>query len=70
LSFVAYVLVMGQITAQGSINVYGWLFLGLLIAACRHAAPRPVARPLPARPPRFWRETPGALAPREGKGRQ
>lgn len=40
LSYVAYVLVMGQITGQGAINVYGWLFTGLLIAACRHAAPR------------------------------
>jgi len=55
LSYVAYVLVMGQITAQGSINVYGWLFMGLLIAACRHAAPRPAASPPPALQPRFKR---------------
>lgn len=38
LSYVAYVVVMGQITGQGAINLYGWLFTGLLIAACRHAA--------------------------------
>ena len=37
LSYVAYVVVMGQITGQGAINLYGWLFAGLLIAACRHA---------------------------------
>ena len=38
LSYVAYVLVLGQITGQGAINAYGWLFAGLLIAACRAAA--------------------------------
>jgi hypothetical protein len=45
LSYVAYVLVMGQLTGQGSINVYGWLFTGLLIAACRHAGPRRIQVP-------------------------
>jgi hypothetical protein len=39
-SYAAYVLTLGQITGQGAINVYGWLFTGLLIAACRHAPPR------------------------------
>ncbi len=38
-SYVAYVLVMGQITGQGTINFFGWLFAGLLIASC--SAPMP-----------------------------
>ena len=50
LSYVGYVVVMGQITGQGAINVYGWLFTGLLIAACRHADTRRAAAP--SRPPR------------------
>ena len=50
LSYVAYVVVMGQITGQGAINVYGWLFTGLLLAACRHADTRRAAAP--HRPPR------------------
>ena len=41
LSYVAYVVVLGQLTAQGAINVYGWLFTGLLIAACQPAGTRP-----------------------------
>ena len=51
LSYVAYVVVMGQITGQGAINLYGWLFAGLLIAACRHATPhrRQLAAPAPGR---------------------
>ena len=52
LSYVAYVVVMGQITGQGAINLYGWLFTGLLIAACRNATthtrqPSPPHRPRP-----------------------
>jgi len=35
--YVAYVLLLGQITGQGAINFYGWLFTGLCIAATRHA---------------------------------
>lgn len=59
LSYVAYVLVMGQITGQGAINVYGWLFTGLLIAACRHAAPRQprVPLPVPGTAPRMFATT-------------
>lgn len=34
-SYTVYVVVMGQITGQGTINFFGWLFAGLLIAACR-----------------------------------
>jgi hypothetical protein len=41
-SYVLYVVVLGQITGQGAINVYGWLYTGLLIAACRTAGARPV----------------------------
>jgi len=36
-SFAGYVLIIGQLTGNGSINVYGWLFTGLCIAACRAA---------------------------------
>ena len=51
LSYVAYVVVMGQITGQGAINLYGWLFTGLLIAACRHAT-SPLRQPAAALRPR------------------
>lgn len=48
LSYVAYVLVFGQITGQGTINFYGWLFAGLLLAACRAAGACPqLGRPRP-----------------------
>ncbi|KPF47829.1 hypothetical protein IP87_00305 [beta proteobacterium AAP121] len=50
-SYVGYVLVLGQITGQGAINVYGWLFAGLLIAACRQAPPRHPRHGKPGRPP-------------------
>jgi hypothetical protein len=40
LSYVGYTVVMGQITGQGAINVYGWLFAGVLIAACNQATSR------------------------------
>lgn len=36
-AFAGYLLLLGQITGQGAINGYAWLFTGLLIAACRHA---------------------------------
>lgn len=41
-SYAGYVMLLGQITGQGTINAYGWLFVGLCIAATR--AP---ARPAP-----------------------
>ena len=46
LSYVGYTLVAGQITGQGAINFYGWLFAGVLLAACRaaRAAPAPGVR--------------------------
>jgi len=34
-SYAGYVLVFGQITGQGTINFFGWLFAGLVLAACR-----------------------------------
>lgn len=43
-SYVAYVLLLGQITGQGTINSYGWLFVGLCIAATRVPAARPLAQ--------------------------
>jgi hypothetical protein len=44
-AYAGYVLLLGQITGNGSINVYGWLFAGLCLAACRAAAPAAAARP-------------------------
>ena len=35
--YVSYVILLGQITGNGSINLYGWLFAGVCIAACRVA---------------------------------
>lgn len=54
-SYVAYLLVMGQMTGQGTINFYGWLFAGLLIASCNAPLPartraRAPAEALPRRP--------------------
>ena len=57
LSYVAYVVVMGQITGQGAINVYGWLFTGLLIAACKEAGARRLAVPHSAPPARIFLRT-------------
>ena len=36
-AYAGYVVLSGQITGNGSINVYGWLFAGLCIAAAREA---------------------------------
>jgi hypothetical protein len=36
-AYAGYNLLAGQITGNGSINVYGWLFVGLCIAACNTA---------------------------------
>jgi hypothetical protein len=42
-SFAAYVLVLGQVTGQGTITFYGWFTAGLLMAAIRnpHFPPQP-----------------------------
>jgi hypothetical protein len=54
-SYVAYVIVMGQLTGQGTINFFGWLFAGLLIASGRPADVAPgvtsTARSVPIRRP-------------------
>jgi hypothetical protein len=42
-AYAGYVILVGQITGNGSINVYGWLFAGLCLAACRVASPSAVA---------------------------
>lgn len=48
LSYVGVVIATGQITGQGAINVYGWLFAGVLAAACAQGAgARPVPPALP-----------------------
>ena len=50
-AYAGYVTLLSQITGNGSINVYGWLFTGLCLAACRVAgAPATVAAARPARP--------------------
>ncbi len=58
-AYAGYVILVGQITGNGSINVYAWLFAGLCLAACRGApgaapAVAPAVPPLRARawPPR------------------
>lgn len=49
LSYVAYTVLQGQITGNGAINAYGWLFAGLLIAACKQTrAPRAAASAAPS----------------------
>jgi len=44
-AYAGYVLLMGQVTGQGAVNAYAWLFTGLCIAAAsaaeRRAAPAP-----------------------------
>jgi hypothetical protein len=49
-AYAGYVTLLGQITGNGSINVYGWLFTGLCLAACR-VATAPVPAFAPAAPP-------------------
>jgi hypothetical protein len=36
-SYAGYVVLQGQLTGNGSINIYGWLFAGLCMAASREA---------------------------------
>ncbi len=63
-AYAGYVILVGQITGNGSINIYAWLFAGLCLAACR-GAPGPAPSALvdtvrvPARgaPPRRTRRT-------------
>jgi hypothetical protein len=67
LSYAGVVVFSGQITGQGTINFFGWLFTGLLIASCDApgltrrtppAAVLPARRTAPARRPRL---APGRL---------
>ena len=60
-AYAGYVILIAQITGNGSINVYGWLFAGLCIAACRVAG-APATVPAPA--PVLARRAPRALARR------
>jgi hypothetical protein len=48
LSFVGYIVLAGTITGQGAINLYCWLFTGLLIASCQARPTRLRAVPTPA----------------------
>ena len=50
-SYVAYTVVFSQLTGQGSINGFGWLFTGLCLAACRHAPARTRVAAASAREP-------------------
>jgi hypothetical protein len=52
-SYVATVFVAGQLTGHGTINFFGWLFAGLLMAACK--APE---GPVPGRQARTRRRPP------------
>ena len=47
-AYAGYVIVVSQITGNGSINVYAWLFAGFCLAACRAAAGVPARMPAPA----------------------
>jgi hypothetical protein len=40
-AYAGYVVLLGQITGNGSINVYAWMFTGLCLAACRVAGGNP-----------------------------
>lgn len=55
-AYAFYVVLLGQITGNGSINVYGWLFMGLCIAAAREAlqSNRPTVLVPTAQAPRSW----------------
>lgn len=53
--YASYVLLLGQLTGQGSINVYGWLFTGLCLAAVREAQPLVASGVVPARAARTLR---------------
>ncbi len=66
LSYALYVVLQSQITGNGSINVYGWLFMGLCIAASREAVqsslPRLRHAPSQANPQRpRWLSRPPAV---------
>ncbi|HSV72120.1 MAG TPA: hypothetical protein VLI72_18595 [Methylibium sp.] len=70
-AYASYVVLLGQLTGNGTINVYGWLFTGLCIAATNVARAPAVPGPSPAaltsrrpRPPRAPRLSPlrGAAA--------
>ena len=64
-AYAGYVTLLSQITGNGSINVYGWLFAGLCMAACRVAV-APVAT---ARAPAAARSRLAALRPRPARRR-
>ena len=66
-AYAGYVILLSQITGNGSINVYGWLFAGLCLAACRAsrmgAGPRPLVRvPATSRERRAPPRAPRSLA--------
>lgn len=57
-AYAVFVILLGQLTGHGTINVYGWLFTGLCIAASREAlasthVPARVRQVVLRRPPRF-----------------
>ncbi len=57
-SYAATVIVAGQLTGQGTINFFGWLFAGLLMASARPREGLPASRP----PLAALRRTPAAPA--------
>lgn len=71
LAYAGYVLLLGQLTGHGSINVYGWLFTGLCIAAAREALQLSASGPVAATTTRHrTASTPRparALAPRAAR---
>ena len=71
--YAGYTIVLGQIAGHGSINVYGWLFIGLSVAAARAALRQPkrvvtatpVAAQAPSAPPPAGLRAARLRAPRE-----
>jgi hypothetical protein len=52
-AYAGYVVLLGQITGNGSINVYAWMFTGFCLAACRVAGgASPLHAPVVGRPAR------------------
>ena len=59
-AYAGYVILIGQITGNGSINLYGWLFSGVCLAACRVALVAAPGRALPTPRPLRRRAARGA----------
>jgi hypothetical protein len=66
LSYVAVIVLSGQITGQGTINLFCWLYVGLLMAACQAPVGRAGAD-IPGLTPAPPRARSGSSAPNRGR---